>query len=391
MKINLILVSLLILISSCSKTDRIVISGELANTLSGDMSYLEELRVTGSRLIDSVKLTRNGKFKYSLKTDKIMFYELSFTNSEAMTLICFPGEKVEITADYEEFSKTKNISGSPATQQVNMLLDSLSNTVQKLNTIRDQYASLPDTILDLTDQQKLLNQQFAGVKKRHHDFSVKFILDDLSSLANIAALYQEYAPNEFVFNSQRDLQYFKLVSDTLQKYYPKLRHVNTLKEQYTSLISEYNARRLLSSTDAVSYDVPDLNLPSVSGKKISLSSLKGNLILLTFWSVNQQESLSNTLALKDIYSKYKPHGFEIYQVSIDKSIEQFTSRVKFEELEWISVIDTAFPQSSTRSLYNVTSIPQNYLINQNHTEILAKNLSPEALDQNIQNLLLQKN
>ena len=375
---------------ACTNDHRATIKGRIDNYDADKKSYLEEIRVSGTRIIDSVNIRSNGNFRHRLKLKNTGLYQLRPGKEYNLAFIISPGDNIELYADASDFYRTKNISGSPVSEKVNMLHDSLRSAIALLNDLKDSYAELTDSLPDLEAQQKTLNQEFIKIRQRHHAYSVQFLLDDLSSLANIVALYQEYAPGDFVFHETRDLQYFKLVSDTLAKYYPDLRHVKALKEYYSQMMSEYNKQRLLQSKKPIETDIPDIKLPALNGNEIALSSLAGKYVFLTFWSVDDDECIQNTLDLKAMYEKYKDLGFEIYQVSTDNSIEKFRKRIMFEELKWINVVDTGFAQSQTRYLYNVNSLPTNYLLNREQTEILAKNLSPEVLEQTLQYLFTQE-
>jgi peroxiredoxin len=374
---------LLLLMISCAHQKKATIRGTISSSYDDEKIYLEELRITNNDLIDSARIRKNGKFTCSVKLNTPGFYELVLTDGPSLSLILSPGEDIVLTADRNNFYTSKHIEGSANSIRVNMLHDSLRSTIAKLDKIRDEYSALKGNDNELKRKQNELEEQFLLIKKEYHKFSVGFILDDLSSLANIAALYQEYAPDEYVFRSSRDIQFFKLVSDSLTKYYPDVRYVKALRENYQVLFNDYSTRRLLQDTKPISYDIPELYLPDPDGRMIALSSLKGKLVLLIFWSVNQPESIRNMLELKDVYKKYHKKGFEIYQVSVDNSLENWKRTIAFEEIPWISVCDTAFPASQTRSLYNVNSLPMNYLIDKQQKEILAKNITSENLDKSI--------
>ena len=152
-------------------------------------------------------------------------------------------------------------------------------------------------------------------------------------------------------------------------------------------MTDYNVRRLFQNSKPVSKGIPDVILPDPSGKSIALSSLKGKLVLLAFWSVSQPESVDNMMELKKIYSKYHQYGFEIYQVSIDNSMNNWKKAVKFEEIPWFSVCDTTYPNSPVQYIYNVNSLPMNYLLDREQEEILAKNVSPDVLERSLPHLL----
>jgi len=376
-------ITLLLLLFSCNRQNKAVIIGTINSAVTGEMVYLEELRINTNHVVDSIRIRRNGKFRSSIKLDSPGFYQLVFLSGPSLSLILTPGEILDLTADMDNFYETKRIEGSDNSIRLNVLHDSLRSTIQQLNKIRNEYAALESNKKEATEKRTELGKRFALMKSDYHRYSIGFILEDISSLANIAALYQEYGPDEYVFHSNRDIQFFKLVSDSLTKYYPDVRYVKTLRENYQSIFNDYNTRKLLQGTTPVSYDIPELNLPGPDGRRISLSSLKGKIVLLTFWSVNQPESIQNAIELKKVYKKHRKTGFEIYQVSIDNSMDSWKKTIAFEEIPWISVCDTAFPDSQTRFLYNVNSVPMNYLLDKQQKEILAKNISPENLERSI--------
>jgi hypothetical protein len=60
-------------------------------------------------------------------------------------------------------------------------------------------------------------------------------------------------------------------------------------------------------------------------------------------------------------------------------VETWQQAVRFDELPWISVIDSKFPNSIVAANYNISQIPSNYLIGADNITILAKNLTPAQL------------
>jgi hypothetical protein len=387
MKINNRLFLLFIIsVFACSKQERTILSGRIKHA-EGVTTFLEELRITSSRTIDSAEIDGKGNFRFRISLNQPGYYQLNFSDGKSLTLLLSPGEKLKLKADFDNFYQGKNIEGSENSARVNELHDTLRFVISQLTAIRKEYKELNDSDKTYSKKRDSLETLFAQIQNNHHKYSIQFILEDIASLANIAALYQEYSPGEYVFKSQHDIQFFKLVSDTLFKYYPKVRQVKILKDNYQAMMTAYQKEKLLQQVDAVEMDIPDLLLPDTKGRIRSLSSLKGKIVLLTFWSVNQQESIANVVELKKVYKKYHNKGFEVYQVSVDKAKPAWLNALKFEEIQWVSVIDTVFPSSATRTLFNVNNLPLNYLINSDQSEIIAKNISPEALNRTLSNLI----
>jgi peroxiredoxin len=133
--------------------------------------------------------------------------------------------------------------------------------------------------------------------------------------------------------------------------------------------------------------LPGLALPDMSGDTVDLTSFKGRYVLLSFWASFNTNSVNQNLELKEIYRQFRNRGFEIVQVSFDNSIEDWKRAVRYDEIPWVSLIDSRYPNSSVAGNYNVTSIPANYLIGKDNVTILAKNLTPVQLRDKLQELI----
>lgn len=387
---NLISLSLLFLVLiSCSWQNRTIIQGKIENAGSQTV-YIEELRMRNNRVLDSCQLNNHGRLRFRLDLKIPGYYQLRLSAGQTITLILSPGERVKIYSDFNRFYESKLLEGSPNTLRVNSLHDSLRTVIQQLTDLRITYAEIANG--KDPSQQKLdsINQVYIDISSKYKKYTIGFILEDLQSLANIAALYQQYNKDDFVLYSNRDLQIFKLVSDTLSKYYPRVKYVKILKENYQLFFNDYQQARLMQMAKPVETVVPNLTLPDPKGIDQSLEMLKGKVVLLSFWSVKQPESIQNVIELQKVYKKFRQKNFEIYQVSIDKSLSDWRKAVTFEEIPWISVCDTAFPNSKTQLLYNVNTLPLNYLIDREQTSILARNLTAIELER-ILNTLLNQN
>jgi peroxiredoxin len=384
MKKYLVLI-LTIAFFSCSRKDKAVIQGKIENA-GKETAYFYEIKKAGSVKLDSVKISSNGKFKFTTHLILPGFYQIGLKDDKTVTLLLFPGEKVNLHADYQKFFETKTIDGFDETKRLNSIDDSLRLVNAKLIKIEVLYDSLK-VLAGNEIKTDSLTRIYGQIKEAHRKYSIKLILENLKSLSNIEAIYQQYFSGDYVFNGSRDIQYYKLVADTLLKYFPKVEMVNVLKSDCITMISKLENEKLKLIVKKADNHLPELNLLGKNGINISLSSLRGKIVLLTFWSVNQAESINNLSGLKNVYHKFKSKGFEIYQVSIDKSIADWKQEIVAEGITWPSVCDTTFPNSKTRIIYNINTIPMNYLINRDQTDILAKNIAPEDLSLKLEEVL----
>jgi hypothetical protein len=76
---------------------------------------------------------------------------------------------------------------------------------------------------------------------------------------------------------------------------------------------------------------------------------------------------------------YHKKGFQIYQVSLDKTKEAWMKGIQDDHLEkWIHVSDVQYWNSIVVPLYKVESIPCNFLLDK-EGRIIASNLRGEQL------------
>ena len=66
-----------------------------------------------------------------------------------------------------------------------------------------------------------------------------------------------------------------------------------------------------------------------------------------------------------VYHKYKDDGFEIYGVSLDTKESGWRSAINEDTITWITVSDLVGSFGEVPLTYNVSSIPTNYLLDQN--------------------------
>jgi peroxiredoxin/uncharacterized protein YcfL len=374
-KILVIIIPALIL-AGCSSKDSFTVSGHITDPQKNSL-VLNKVEIDRLIFVDSARLSGSGSFKIRVKTVATDFYQLGYSDTDFITLIAAPGEKISLTFNGKNTSGDYEVSGSKGSEDVRILDLRLAAGKRRLDSLRTIYDNLPATA-DSDPERSRLEEEFTEILKDLRKKNIEYIVTWPSSMASLKAVYQRIDENTYVLYDPRDLQYLKIVSDSLGRHYPESKNVRALAEDVKNEMNQLVARQIQSIASTSPEIKLDPNLLDVNGKRVALSSLRGKVVLLTFWSVNSRESLAENSQLKEFYKTYKNKGFEIYQINIDEDEEKWKQAVSFDELPWISTREDDPNVLENVRLFNVQTLPANYLFDRDGT-IIGTNLHGRSL------------
>ena len=324
--------------------------------------------------IDTTSI-KNGSFKFNKSITEEELFRLKFFDGSSFDILAYPGEKINI--DYNENSLS--IKGSDGTtklmeldaklKDLMMFRDSITKGLQAQST-DEQYETF---IL----QNKML---FFGKLEEHKLFLKKFIDDNINSKICLIALFQTYGQSAPVLNIDEDIIYYEKVLTGLQTNFPNSNHITLLSDQI-------NKAKPLS----IGAIAPEFTLPNEQGDSITLSTFRGQVVLLDFWASWCRPCRIENPKLVSLYDKYSKKGFEIISISLDGTNRQKTPKkdwsdaIKKDRLNWIHLSELKGWKTFVRELYNFNSIPYTVLIDENG-RIIGKNLK-EDLESSIKKAL----
>lgn len=296
-----------------------------------------------------------------------------------------PGEKIKMTSHFDSLNYPVLVSGSEGTELMSGYNRVVLNTIRKLRQIsethdrnlgRADFASLVDS---LENAGNVHLSELNSITK-------KYIDENINSLATIVILNSQISPGVRIINPEYDLDYFSKVDSSLFSKYPENGLVISLHNMVKDMKALDENRRLNSLEGEAGAVAPDIALPSPEGDTVRLSSTRGKYVLLDFWAAWCPPCRRENPGLVRAYNTYHDRGFEIFQVSLDKTREAWLKAIADDRLEkWIHVSDLKYWNSVVVPLYGIESIPASYLLDPGG-RIIATNLRGEALHRKLAEL-----
>jgi len=126
---------------------------------------------------------------------------------------------------------------------------------------------------------------------------------------------------------------------------------------------------------------PDFTLKQLDGTSLSLSSLRGKTVLLTFWGTYSGNSRAEISALQQVYEKWKGKGVVIVGVDIGEDPITISGFFASHPATFPVVIDKS--RDVTLNTYKIQPIPATFLIDSSGRirERAVEEMSAETLDQ----------
>lgn len=366
---------------SCNSEQKFNVTGTVADS-EGRTIYLEASSIEGIVPLDSMKLKKDGTFKFSYKRpESPEFYRLRIED-KVINFSVDSTESIEITALYRDFPVSYVIAGSEN-----------SAKIKELSLLQIALQKKVDALVEASEKGRInagaFEDSLRSVIQSYKDtVRINYIFAAPNKAFAYYALFQEV--NGFMifdpFSNKDDIKCFAAVATSLNNFYP---HADRSKNLYNMVIKGMKNTRMPKQK---TMEVPqinesgiiDIDLKDMRGVDRKLSDLKGKVVLLDFTAYQTAVSVSHNFMLRELYDKYASQGLEIYQVSFDTD-EHFW-KTSADNLPWICVRDPNGVYSSAAAVYNVQKLPTYFLVNRNN-ELSARDENIKNLEETIKKML----
>jgi peroxiredoxin len=233
-------------------------------------------------------------------------------------------------------------------------------------TNQDYYASLFSS----------LHQKLAEAKG--DDNATIRIKDEMDSVKNLLLNRQKKWIENFIDLHPESIAGVYLFYEYYNQSRPSLAYLdavlNKFREAATTCIYYKELSNIAAHLNSrqIGRIAPDFTLFTADSSKFTLSSIRGNYVLIDFWASWCIPCRKEIPAWKKVYQKYKQKNFEIVGVSNDQNWNDWVKALKKEQMPWIQIIDQFNSgRALVAELYEIPSMPFYVLIDKEGEIIFA--------------------
>ena len=352
------------------------VSGKVSNAIGQTIS-INAPSENGNVLVASTKIKSDGSFAIDGNIPGLGYYIMKIGSEEknSVPLALNIKDHLKINTSLETFSYSLNASGT-----------AWSSTMNEYLTLRHEFELKMEAIAK--EQDSLSEEEFtlklSDSKQKIEEFSRDKIKSTPESPYNIILSMELIPVNGFENWNLENLKCLEIIANGFQNKYGDTPISRSLASQYEQFSAGYEQYKKIENGTMTA---PDFEFYPPEGNPISLSSLKGKVVLIDFWASWCRPCRKENPNLVKLYEKYKDKGFTILSVSLDYNEAAWKKAIEADGLIWPNhACDFKGWESSMTKVYGFNSIPHTVLVNK-EGKINGIGLRGEALEEKIKSIL----
>lgn len=347
------------------------LNGSVADSkYDGSVVYLYEVNDVFRDLttLDST-VVNNGRFSFKAAVvDDPRFHVLSIGRVESEGLSgMFVAEQgtIEVVLD-----SILHVKGTPKNDEFDAVARKKESLYRKMQELQEKAEGMYKAGNLSDDEGLAMKSEFDNYGKQYTDLNYNYIKN------NIKNKLGEYY---YIVNNKN--MPLKQLEELYELSNEDFRNTEAMKHMYAMIQSQkpkpYNGGRF-----------KDVDLSTPDGKKSSISDYvgKGKVVLIDFWASWCGPCRADMPRLVALYQKYKDRGFEILGISLDENMGSWTKAISSMNMTWPNISDLRGWQSKAARVYDVTRIPQSFLVDKDGN-IVGADMKGDALMYKIEELL----
>ena len=370
---KIVLLSILsIILFSCGEkkpTENSSVTGNITNLAEGSKVYLDYLTPAKIFTKDSATIDDEGNYSFNYQIESLGYYRLRINNQNFINLILTTGEKPTINGDGNDLMDTYTIEGSPQSSQLKEFNLAIKADFMLQDSLNKVYQA------NKNDPQLFVEIQKASImsENRLKVYYMNLIDKNPGSLISLAAV-QQLDPKVYA-------EEFKKVDEALAETMPETPYYRVFHQKVESMKELF-----------VGDMAPDFSMPDMYGNTLSLSSLRGKVVLVDFWASWCKPCRAENPNVVKAYNEYHQKGFDVLSVSLDGMPQQqnpkkaWLNAIQKDGLAWENhVSELKGWESSVVGLYGIEAIPFTLLVDKDG-KIVGKNLRGQDLEKKLAQL-----
>jgi peroxiredoxin len=348
-----------------------VIKGNIKNSPK-NLLVLWELTPAKLIFIDSIRTDEKGNFQLKGNTKEMIFCQLQMgpeasvyfavdNNSKLNVDMSMVGSFVDYEIKGDELEDSKTLKS---------LLDMNTSFLKEVKGLEQRAQSIPNTP-DGASQADQLRNEYQRLANQRNSFVREVAMKQKKG-------FIPYFVVSFGAIENPGFEMFQHAVNCAKAADPNSKYTQQIETQFNS------EAKLMAGAVA-----PDFTLKTPAGEDLSLSSLRGKVVLIDFWASWCGPCRRENPNVRKLYRRFHYKGFEILGVSLDNDGNRWKGAIQADSLTWPHVSDLRGWQSSAAQLYQVSSIPQTYLIDKDG-RIMAKGLRGPELEMVLEKLFADK-
>ena len=336
-------------LSACMMADDLHVSGNLSDVGNDTLIAMTYLNNSVDQTMKVVGKDGAFDFHMDVKEPAPLVLQVRHPMKDGQqpmaayaVLMAVPGENLKVTgsfsnyqvdgsAFYKDFEQCRKVSASFEEGVKNLQRDYSAKMEQGAN---------PDSL------EKVINKAYEELKANLSDATLKYIKAHPDMEACVSML------------DNVDVENYKEVLAALS---PAVREgrMKGLVDHFADYAQKALEREAAKKNTVEGNVAPDFTLKSIDGKNISLSSLKGKVVVLDFWGSWCGWCIKGMPKMKEYYAKYKGK-LEILGIDCNDTEQKWRDAVKKHELPWLHVRNEGNPDVTV--LYGISGFPTKIVI-----------------------------